>query len=76
MYIPDLIGERLDVALDIFKKQCPTLNLEIINPDSSEWSKEPDLSLHRTKRVVRQKLIGNETLELVVYSFKEEPDLI
>lgn len=74
MGIPDLVGERLDVALDIIKKQCPTLKLDIIIPNSSKSSQEAELSYGIIKRVVRQKFVGNEMLELLVYSFKEKPD--
>jgi len=73
MNIPDFVGEKLDIALDTIKKQYPTLKYEIIYNHSPK-NREKVNALSGVERIVRQKFIGNEKLELIVSLFKEEPD--
>lgn len=73
MDIPDFVGEKLDIALGTISKQYPALKYEIIYNYPPNVIEKVD-SLSKAERIVRQRLIDNEKLELVVSLFKEEPD--
>lgn len=75
MVIPDFVGEKLEIALDIIKKQYPALKYEIIyNHAPSPKNRDESNKSSATERIVRQKLIDNEKLEFTISLFKEEPD--
>jgi hypothetical protein len=73
MDIPDLVGKSLKNALDIIEKQYPILNYEIIYYNSPRSNQKAG-GLSETERVVRQRLVNDKKLELVVSFFKEKPN--
>lgn len=72
MQVPNLIGLKLDQGLTLLNDDFNSLNI-VINEDAipDDFYKK-NLTLG-VKRIVRQRIIGNGSIELVVYTFNEIP---
>nr|PZN06614.1 MAG: hypothetical protein DIU64_13660 [Caldicoprobacter oshimai] len=72
MGIPDLVGLKLDEALNILKKSGFYATPIIVRyfPPSSRGLNQHG---NHEERVIRQRAVGEEQIELIVSSFRNRP---
>lgn len=72
MGIPDLLGLNLYDALDLLEKNYPELSAVVVRYYPA-ISKKYEKQMTGTERIIRQKVLGSNRIELVVSVFYDFP---